>query len=246
MADAIFQFVGQMVVAGGGGAVVALLLFQWLGKTWIENKFAERLEQLKHDQNVVVARLRVEIESMLSGALKFQEREFEVLPGVWDKLDAAFANVSWLVSPLQMNVDVRRMNDVQLEEQLASEEWSESQKQEVRDAHRSDRDKVYSDIQFWYKLNRVKRAFGDFQKYNASNAIFFPLELKEKLKAIEKILWSAITAMQVGKEAEDFKLQNQGWAKVSEEAEVLRSEIELDIRVRLESHMRAAKEKASA
>lgn len=246
MADAIFQFVGEMVVAGGGGAVVALLLFRWLGKTWIENKFAERLEQLKHDQNVVVARLRVEIESMLSGALKFQEREFEVLPGVWDKLDAAFTNVSWLVSPLQMSVDVRRMNDVQLEEQLASEEWSESQKQEVRDAQKSDRDKVYSDIQFWYKLNRVKRAFGDFQKYKASNAIFFPLELKEKLEAIEKVLWSAITATQVGKEAEDFKLQNQGWTKVSEEAGVLRSAIELDIRRRLESHMRAAKEKASA
>lgn len=187
MADAIFQFIGQMVVAGGGGALIALLLFQWLGKQWIENKFSQRLEQLKHDQTVVIARLRVEIESMLSGALKFQEREFDVLPAVWDKLDAAFRNVSWLVSPMQRSADVRRMNDVQLEEQLASEEWSESQRQEVRDAQKSDRDKVYSDIQFWYRLDTVKRRFGEFQKYKASNAIFFPLELKEKLKAIEKI-----------------------------------------------------------
>ena len=66
-------FLLQMLAYGGGSAAVAYLLFQWLGKTWIENKFAQRLDQLRHQQALELQRLRVEIDAMLSGALKLQE-----------------------------------------------------------------------------------------------------------------------------------------------------------------------------
>lgn len=55
------KFVLQMLAYGGGSAVVAYLLFQRLGKTWIENKFAQRLDQLRHQQALELQRLRVEI-----------------------------------------------------------------------------------------------------------------------------------------------------------------------------------------
>jgi hypothetical protein len=35
----IFEVLGKIFVYGGGGVAVAYLLFQYLGKAWIENKF---------------------------------------------------------------------------------------------------------------------------------------------------------------------------------------------------------------
>ena len=245
MQDELLAILGKLVLYAGGGIAVAVAVFKTLGEKYIDHRLAARLESLKHDQNVLVAKLKVEIDSMLSGALKIQEREFAVLPDTWAKLDAAYTNIAWLVAPLQTSVDVRRCNDVQLEEQLAAQTWVESQKQNVRNADRSERNKVYDDIQFWYKLGDVKRTFGEFQKCIAANGIFYPPAIKANLKSIETMLWSAIVSKEVGKEAEDWKLQNQGWTKLKDEAEALRDAIEIDIRERLESHMHAARNEKS-
>jgi hypothetical protein len=87
--DQVLAMLGGVVLYAGSAATAAYLLFQFLGKKWIENKFSQRLEAFKHLQSVELARLKVEIESMLSGALKLQEREFTVLPEMWEKLSDA-------------------------------------------------------------------------------------------------------------------------------------------------------------
>ena len=168
--EGLLQFLGQMLAYGGGSAAVAYLLFQWLGKTWIENKFAQRLDQLRHQQALELQKLRVEIDAMLSGALKLQEKEFSVLPEAWAKLDEAHGLVAWLVSPTQRSADVGRMNSVQLEEFLANTEFAESQKDEVRHSH--DKDRTYQGIVFWQRLHKVKKAFGELQGFVARNGIF--------------------------------------------------------------------------
>jgi hypothetical protein len=99
--DAIFSFLGQLIAYGGGAAAVAYLLFQYLGKKWIENKLSERLEQLRHTQALDLQRFRVEIESLVSGAIRLQEKEFQALPEAWVKLDEAFGQLSRLAAPYQ-------------------------------------------------------------------------------------------------------------------------------------------------
>jgi hypothetical protein len=76
--------------------------------------------------------LRVEIDSLLSGALKLQEREFQVLPEAWEKLDEAHALVSWLVLPMQEYPNLDRLTQPQLEEFLVASELIETQKEELR------------------------------------------------------------------------------------------------------------------
>jgi hypothetical protein len=116
MTGQAWSFLGQVISVGGGAAVISYLLFQFLGKSWIENKFAQRLDQLKHEQALELQRLRVEIDSLLSGALKLQEREFLVLPEAWVKLDEAHNLVSWLAAPFQQYPDLDRMTQAQLED----------------------------------------------------------------------------------------------------------------------------------
>ena len=199
--DEILKFLLQMLAYGGGSAAVAYLLFQWLGKTWIENKFAQRLDQLRHQQSLELQRLRVEIDAMLSGALKLQEREFSVLPEAWIKLDEAHGLVSWLVSPAQQYADVNGMNSAQLEEFFVGANFTESQKQEVRNAQ--DKGRAYQDIAFLHRLHRVKTAFSDLQTYVARNGIFLPTDLEAKFSKIAELLWSAVVSKEVGHEAKD-------------------------------------------
>lgn len=236
MSEQVLKFVGELIAYGGGSAVVAYLLFQYLGKTWIENKFAQRLDQLKHQQALELQRLRVEIDSLLSGALKLQDREFQILPEAWQKLDEAHGLVSWLVSPMQEYPDLDRMSQAQLEEFLAATEFTETQKDELR----SSRNKlnIYQDIDFWYRLHKVKAAFSDLQKFVARNGIFFPSGLKEKFTKISEMLWSALVSKEVGHEANDHKMQREGWKEIKENVEPLYKSIEADIQARLQSHGR--------
>jgi hypothetical protein len=165
VSDQVLRFFGEFVAYGGGAAVVAYLLFQYLGKSWIENKFAQRLDLFKHQQAIELQRLRVEIDSMLSGALKLQEKEFQVLPEAWQKLDEAHGLVAWLFSPMREYADVDRMNPTQLDELLARSEFTESQKDEVRNSHQ--RRQTYQDIIFWHRVNKVRKAFSELQSFVA-------------------------------------------------------------------------------
>lgn len=236
IADETVSFLFQILAYGGGSAAVAYLLFQWLGKTWIENKFAQRLDQLKHEQALELQRLRVEIDAMLSGAIKLQEKEFSVLPDAWIKLDEAHSLVSWLVSPMQQYANVERMNSVQMEEFLSDTEFTESQKEELRNSR--ERRRTYQDILFWHRLHKVKAAFADLQSFVARNGIFLTLELEEKFSRISDALWSAVISKEVGHEVKNWKMQSEGWTKIKEETEPLYKDIKREIQSRLQSHGR--------
>lgn len=135
--DQVLRFFGEVVLYGGGSATVAYFLFRHLGQRWIEAKFAERLEAFKHEQAKELQRLKVEVESLLSGALKIQDREFTVLPEAWHKLNEAYSLTAWVVSPIQQYPDVSRMADDELEEFLATSELLETQRARVARKRRS-------------------------------------------------------------------------------------------------------------
>lgn len=132
MFDQILRSLGEFIAYGSGAAGVAFLLFRYLGKSWIESKFSERLEQFKHQQAIEIQRLRVKIDSTLSGVLKIQEKEFETLPEAWSKLDEAYGHVTALVSPLQQYPNLDGMTPARLNEFLDESELFGTQKDEIR------------------------------------------------------------------------------------------------------------------
>src|SRR5690606_39119236 len=112
-------------------------------KKWIENKFAEKLELLRHSQAMELQKLRVKIDSMLSGAIKIQEKEFESLPEAWERFDRALGLLSHVASPMQEYPDLNRYSSVQLDEYLASLDFAESQKDEIRNAMQMQKNDTY-------------------------------------------------------------------------------------------------------
>ena len=89
---------------------------------------------------------------------------------------------------------------------------------------------------FWYRLSKVKKAIAELNNFVARNGIFFPLDIKTKFASITEMLWSAVISKEVGHEAKDYKMQNEGWKKIKEESEPLYKSIESDIQSRLQSH----------
>ncbi|TXH74950.1 hypothetical protein [Thiobacillus sp.] len=234
--EQIATYFVKLITYGGGCAAVAYGVFQYLGKKWIENRFAERLDQLRHSQALEVQRLRVKIDSMLSGTLKIQSKEFEVLPEAWIKLDEAFREVSQLACPSQLYTDLDRLRPDQLEEFLAGATLRESGKEDIRQAlNKTD---TYLEARFWLRLREAQATIADFHKFVARNSVFMPPELKKNFERVSDELWAAMVSKEVGHGAHDWKMQNEGWDKLKKEVEPLKDEIHDAIYQRLQAHGR--------
>ena len=175
--EEVLKLLGEVVASGGGGAVIAYLIFQYLGKSWIDTRFAQRLEAFRHEQAREIEHLRMQIESMLSGTLRLQEKEFETLPEAWRLLDIARGQVASLLSPLQRYPNLDQMSSPQLEEFFVDSELLESQKEELRASSR--KLDTYQEQIFWHRLSSVKLACSDLHNFVARNAIFIPEPVSE-------------------------------------------------------------------
>ncbi len=180
--------------------------------------------------------MKIEVESVLSGALKLQDREFTVLPDAWHKLNEAYSLTGWVVSPLQQFPDVGQMEADELEEFLKDSELLESQKSRVRTADFRERNKTYQSQMFWHRMGRAKNAVGQLQTYVASQGLFLPRSLKQQFSEMLPILWSALTSKEIGHEADDFKMQADAWKELQTKGEPLHKAIEQSIEERLHSH----------
>lgn len=213
-------------IASGGVAVVFLSI---LWKAWISNKFSERLEKMRHDQTQELQRLGVEIDSLSSGAIRLQDRDFEVLPGVWKHLDESYQQVQWVFPIVHKVQPVDKMTEGQLNELLDKTQLTETQKDEVRTSEGEERVKIYGDLSLAYRLHDTKRTIGDLEQYISRNGIFMEPKLKENLLRITDILKLAV----ISKEHRDK--DNYGHEKIKE-AKPFYNEIESYIQKRLQSH----------
>lgn len=234
----MLSIIGEIVAYGGGAALIAYFTFQFLAKSWIQNQFARSLERHRHEQAIELQRLRVEIDSVLSGTIRLQEKEYETLPIAWDRLYDARSHVVSLISPFQSYPDLNRMNNEQIEDFLERSELLNPQKNEIRNSQ----DKIadYQKYIFFHRLSDTRKACRDFHMYVSKNAIFFPEDIKELLERASGLLWSATTSKEIGNEAGDFKIAHEGWQTIQSEFEPLFKEIESKIHKRLQQHSRTA------
>jgi hypothetical protein len=117
--DKIFSFLGQVIIFGGGSVGVAYLVFTYLGKKWIDNKFEKRLTKFDHELNLQIEQYKFEINSLFNRISKIHEKEFEVLPTMWLKLVEAMGKVSQLTDPSQQYPELNKMSKAEIEELLS-------------------------------------------------------------------------------------------------------------------------------
>jgi len=95
----LWSQIPALLLAAGGGSALTVGMVRKLATNWLDGRFNKNLEVFKHKQAKEIQRLRLEIDALLSGAIKLQEREFEILPEIWSRVDEATRLVRSLISP---------------------------------------------------------------------------------------------------------------------------------------------------
>ncbi len=230
--DEFFQFIGKIIAVGGTTAAIAYAFFVFLGKKWLENKFSERLEAYKHQQNKELEEVRYRINAQFNRITKIHEKEIEVLPKAWHQMQDALNHLSYFASPFRQHPDLDRMNPIQLKEYLDNSPFREWEKKELTET--PNKNKVYQEQIFWHELNETKSAFRAFHNYVLENSIFLSQDLKEKFMAIDDVMWSAIIDKEVGHESKDWKMQRKAFSQIKDEVEPLKQKIESLVQKRLQ------------
>jgi hypothetical protein len=179
-------FLWSVLGAGGGGAAVAYLAFKGLGESWLESKFAEKLEAFRHEKLVELARMRVEIDSSLDSALRLQEKRFNAMSEAWTLLQEAYGASIAFVSPMQSYADLRRHDDKEIEEVMNLYELTPMSKRAILKS--SDRQKDFQDAIDRKLMNEMNNAISAFNNAIHLNAIFFREDDFQELMEINKQL----------------------------------------------------------
>lgn len=226
----------QLLASAGIGTVTAFLLFRYLGEKWIESKFAERLEQLRHTHALELQRLRVHIDAMLSGAVKLQEKEFKVLPKAWVKGNDATAHISRLGSRLQRRVDVSRMDAADLREFLAKLNLSATEMAKINGATVATRNTIYDEIVFWRDLNDANVAVHNFGRFVHAYSVFLHPDLKLMFETLAEKLRHEVDVLATAEQSGDHALRMQAAHRIDTEIMPLREKLQASVYARLQSH----------
>ena len=217
----------------GGGTITALSLwlFKLFGEKWLDNKFAERLQAFKHEQQKEIEHLRFEINKLFDRTTKLHQREFEVLPEAWSLLAESYHTVKGLTAGFQSYPDIDRMSAAQMEDFLSKCQLENWQKDELRNA--GDKNRYYQDAIFWYRLWDARKTSRGSAIFVLKNGIFMPPALKEKFDQVDELGWAALVEHELNKQHNFRPAQRDALTKFLKEGEPLMKELEAAVKQRL-------------
>ncbi len=232
------DFVWKIVSTLGGVAVVlsalvgvAYWLFRTFSERWLQSKFDARLAGLQHAHNQEIEQLRFRINAMMDRTTKLHEREYQVLPELWEALASAWGEAASYTSPLQMVPDLGRMSKEQLEEHLARSDLFESQKQTVRNS--TDRTNAFQKEVYWHRKAAVEDHARKFSRALRFNGIFVPQDIKDNLKLASEIIWDALLEHSLNEEMEQRPRERKAQERLKKDGQTLLDDIEKAIQDRL-------------
>jgi hypothetical protein len=153
-------------------------------------KFDERLAAHKHAQQRELEQLRFEINALMDRTVKLHQREFDVIPEAWSRLNDAFHATEPVGLGFHQYPDVNRMTRAQFEGLLERSDLQDWEKAELREA--DDKTAYYSRATARIAVWKAHQVCSEFAIYFAKNGIFMPEPMKAKFKAIEEVLWAAV------------------------------------------------------
>jgi hypothetical protein len=191
MLDLFIKIVGIIGIVGAAVVAMSLIVLKIVthvsGK-WLDAKFNERLQALKHEHGKEIEQLRFKISKLLDRATKLHQREFEVLPEAWSKLNDAYRKVRDLVSYVATTPDINGMPEPAKSEFISSCRLLESEKAELREA--GDKNKLYNEKIRWHDLKEAKDEAVTLNNYLMKNGIFLPRDIRERFSEIDDLVWN--------------------------------------------------------
>jgi hypothetical protein len=232
MIEMLSALVGKIIIFGGGSVAIAYGFFIFLGKKWIENKFATQLEEYKTNQNKELEDFRYKIRTLFNRIVKIHEKEYEVLPEAWVKLHDARDSVSFLVKPWQSYPNFNRLKESNIRELLKTKyKWSDKQITELIDAE--NKDIFFNKVIFNQSCDDTQKKIIDFHRYIVRNSIFMSKELKEQFSKADDLMWTSFVNKKVGEEYGNFEKIQKSYKELEENVNSILDTIENLVQKRL-------------
>ena len=203
-----FAYLGKLLAVGGMGAAVAYGLFQWFGKTWLDQQFKKQLENLKHEQQKEIEQVRYQINSQFSRISKIHEKEFEVLPKAWTLLQEAQGSVFQVAAAIRRTPDFDHMSESQLRAFATASRLADHQKAELLNAQ--SKADYYRDAIFWLELADARKAQHELNNYLVVNSIFMTQDLRQQFREMNQGLGEVLINIEIGRSSRSPELQKAG------------------------------------
>ena len=231
--DIVGEVLKQLYRTGGWALLVIvglLLAFGWglynFGPSWLDRKFKKQLadaEQAFQQQIAItnhlntkeIERTKAELILKTDRSTKIYDKEFEVLPLLWQKVVKATSDLSHLTAVFRTVPDLDRMNEEQIKEWVAKNQFSELENKQILSAH--DKRKAFMDVQFYYELNQAYKSYWNLNAYLQENGIFVRRELVDQIYDIKNLIWGILIDREVSNDAEDFKKWSESNTRVKNE-----------------------------
>jgi len=199
-ARSLLTFVGLIFGAGGGVAVVAYALLRFFGEKWMNAKFEERLAAFKHAQGKELEELRYRINALMDRTVKLHQKEFDVIPASWGKLNTSYGVVTAITSAFQQYPDLDRIGKPQLDEFLQDSFMAKWQKEEIRLTDK--KTDYYRKALTWHKVTEGREACREFHVYFRKNGIFIPEPIKSQFVQLDKLTYEALIEYELNEREE--------------------------------------------
>jgi hypothetical protein len=209
----------------------AYWIFKLFGKNWISNYFSKELEEFKKEKEKELIEYKHNINALFNRITKIHEKEIEVLPQAWDKLQDAIGYISYLTSYLRQYPDFDNMPPEAIEDFLKGSKLKDSHKKELRKAEH--KNAYYMRKIFFYELADSKKTFHEFNNYIIKNRIFLSDDLKNEFSKAADLLQDAIIDKEIGKQSESPEFTREAYRKIQNEIDPIRDEIERLVQKRL-------------
>lgn len=180
------QYAGLLGITAIGVVGAAFALFKWLGGKWLESKFAERMQNLKSEQDRAIRLVQSTIDREIHRAKKLYDNEFTALSDAWRMLSEAYHLSASTVGSMTANVAL--MNNEELERHLAKREMEEWKRNELKAMTGEARQDEYFKWSEWQKAVECDRRWRECQIQIGSTSIFFPAGFTEKFRSINEMI----------------------------------------------------------
>nr|WP_198980321.1 hypothetical protein [Herbaspirillum sp. ASV7] len=162
----------------------AKFLMSKYAEQWIENKFKVSLENLRHEQAKTIAMLKVDVDSLLAGRLKIQDKEFESLGTAWQMLSDLMVEMSGFMSPARIESTFGSFTETDWADFLdrLGPDFSDIERRRILNApNRAD---TYNEVLYWRDLSHASNLENSLRIYLAKFGIFMPAEIVTAMENI--------------------------------------------------------------
>ncbi|WP_146744864.1 hypothetical protein [Herbaspirillum rubrisubalbicans] len=224
------------IIAGPVAYGTAKFLMSKYAEQWIKNKFDVSLETLRHEQAKTMSMLKIDVDSVLAGRIKIQEREFESLGTAWQMLSDLMVVMSGFMAPGRIESSFARFSDADWTEFLERHGAQLSEIDKRRILGSANRSEAYHEVEYWRELGECARLENDVRIYLAKFGIFMPAEIVTRMEEIALAAKSVINHHRVTPYSDRYRIYEQYLNRYQDGFKGPYDRLQATIKGRLASH----------